>query len=160
MFNLLVVSIIVGMCGGLHHSHDRNEMVLNAPVTIQKCNVSIFPKKRNILCQRVLPERERVFIQSLFETAHKERSAFVCCEFFLQAEDGRNIGILMDDDQGLAEGFDLGIKMNAKETRTKRFHNMRIIRNHADQKRLYSLVHELFPSSPKETRKGLTPMAE
>ena len=36
----------------------------------------------------------------------------------------------MDNEQGLAEGFDLGVNMNAKETRTKRFHNTKMIHYH------------------------------
>ena len=152
MFNLLVVSIIAAMCGYFHPRHEQNEMVLNAPVTILKCNVSISPPKRNILCQKVLPERERIFIQRLFETARKERYAFVCCEFFLQTEDGRTVGILMDNDQGIVEGFDLGKKMNAKETYTKSFHNMKMIQDRADQERLYTLVHELFKSTNSTLR--------
>lgn len=55
----------------------------------------------------------------------------------------------MDNEQGLAEGFDLGVNMNAKETRTKRFHNTKMIQRVEDQKRLYSFVHELFSSHPK-----------
>ena len=160
MFNLLVVSIIAAMCGYFHPRHEQNEMVLNAPVTIQKCNVSIFPKERNVLCQKVLPERERIYIQGLFETARKARYAFVCCEFFLQTEDGRNVGILMDNDQRLAEGFDLGIKMNAKETRTKRFHNMKMIQDRADQERLYTLVHELFKSTNSTLRTSDCPVLQ
>ena len=46
MFNLLFVSIIAAMCGYFHYGHERNEMALNAPVTILKCNVSISPPKK------------------------------------------------------------------------------------------------------------------
>ncbi len=151
MFNLLVVSIIAAMCGYFHPRHEQKEMALNAPVTILKCNLSVSPPKRKILCQKVLPERERVFIQRLFETARKERYAFVCCEFFLRTEDGRTVGVLMDNDQGLAEGFDLGKKMNAKEAYTESFHNMKMIQDRADQERLYILIHELFKKSTNST---------
>ena len=72
--------------------------------------------------------------------------------FFLQTEDGRTVGILMDKDQGLVEGFDLGKKMNAKETYTKSFHDMKMIQDRADQERLYTLVHELFKSTNSTLR--------
>ncbi len=157
MFNLLI-SIIATMCGCIHHGHERNEMALNAPVTLLRCNVSISPQKRSILYRKALPERERFFIQRLFETARRERYAFVCCEFFLQTEDGRTVGILMDNDQRLAEGFDLGKKMNAKETYTKSFHNMKIIQDRADQERLYTLIHELFKSTNSTLRTSDCPV--
>ena len=151
MFNfLLLVSTITVVFGHFHLGQGRNEEVLNTPVIMLRCRGSISPRKRNILSQKILSESELAFIQGLFKTARKEKYAFVCCEYFLQTDDGRTVGILMDNDQGLALGFDLGIKMNAKETHTERFHNMRIIRNRADQKRLYSLVHELFPGAPKD----------
>ena len=150
MFNLLVVCIIVGMCGGLHHSHDRNEMVLNAPVTIQKCSISIHPEKRKVRCQKELSGRELVFVQGLFENACEKRSAFVCCEFFLQTKGGKTVGILIHHDDELAVGFDLGREMDAKETHSKHIHNVKMIQNRADQKRLYSLVYELFPGPTKD----------
>ena len=139
----------MALCACLHSSQRRNEATLTAPVTMLKCTVSIFPEKRNILGQKVLSDQELTFVNDLFESAHKDRYAFVCCEYFLQTEDGRTVGILMDNEQGLAEGFDLGVNMNAKETRTKRFHNTKMIQRVEDQKRLYSLVHELFSSHPK-----------
>ena len=144
------ILIVVAMCVCLHLAQWQNEATLTAPVTMLKCTGSIFPKKRKILCQKVLSDREFAFVQGLFEAAHKDRYAFVCCEYFLQTEDGRTVGIMVDDDQELAEGFDLGKKMNAKETHTKCFHNTKMIRDRADQKRLYFLVHKLFSGSPKD----------
>lgn len=148
MFNCSIM-VVMALCACLHSSQRRNEATLTAPVTMLKCTVSIFPEKRNILGQKVLSDQELTFVNDLFESAHKDRYAFVCCEYFLQTEDGRTVGILMDNEQGLAEGFDLGVNMNAKETRTKRFHNTKMIQRVEDQKRLYSLVHELFSSHPK-----------
>lgn len=148
MFNCSIM-VVMALCACLHSSQRRNEATLTAPVTMLKCTVSIFPEKRNILGQKVLSDQELTFVNDLFESAHKDRYAFVCCEYFLQTEDGRTVGILMDNEQGLAEGFDLGVNMNAKETRTKRFHNTKMIQRVEDQKRLYSLVHKLFSSHPK-----------
>ena len=112
MYNfLLLVSTITAVFGLLHHGHGRNEEILNPPVALLRCNVSIFPQERNVLGQKLLSDRELSFIQGLFKTARREGYAFVCCEYFLQTEDGKTVGILMDNDQGLAEGFDLGIKM-------------------------------------------------
>ncbi len=149
MFNFSIM-VVMALCACLHSLQWRNEATLTAPVTMLKCTVSIFPEKRNILGQKVLSDQELAFVHDLFEAAHKDRYAFVCCEYFLQTEDGRTVGILMDNEQGLAEGFDLGVNMNAKETRTKRFHNTKMIQSVDDQKRLYSLVHELFPGSTKD----------
>ena len=148
MFNCSIM-VVMALCACLHLPQRRNEATLTAPVTMLKCTVSIFPEKRNILCQKVLSDQELTFVHDLFEAAHKDRYAFVCCEYFLQTEDGRTVGILMDNEQGLAEGFDLGVNMNARETRTKRFHNTKMIQRVEDQKRLYSLVHELFSNHPK-----------
>ena len=153
MYNfLLLVSTITAVFGFLHHGHGRNEEILNPPVVLLRCNVSIFPQKRNVLGQKLLSDRELSFIQGLFKTARRERYAFVCCEYFLQTEDGKTVGILMDNDQGLAEGFDLGIKMNAIETRTKRFHDVKMIQDRVDQEKLYTLIHELFKGTNSTLR--------
>lgn len=147
MFNFPIM-VVMALCACLHSSQRRNEVTLTAPVTMLKCTVSIFPENRNILGQKVLSDQELTLVHDLFEAAHKDRYAFVCCEYFLQTDDGRTVGILMDNEKGLAEGFDLGVNMNAKETRTKRFHNTKMIQRVEDQKKLYSLVHELFSSHP------------
>ena len=109
MFNFSIM-VVMALCACLHSLQWRNEATLTAPVTMLKCTVSIFPEKRNILGQKVLSDQELAFVHDLFEAAHKDRYAFVCCEYFLQTEDGRTVGILMDNEQGLAEGFDLGVR--------------------------------------------------
>ena len=159
MYNfLLLVSTITAVFGLLHHGHGRNEEILNPPVVLLRCNVSIFPQERNVLGQKLLSDRELSFIQGLLMTARKDRYAFVCCEYFLQTGDGKTVGILMDKNQGLAEGFDLGIKMNAIETRTKRFHDMKMIQDRGDQERLYTLIHDLFKSTNSTLRTSVYPV--
>ena len=153
MFNfLLLVSTIPAVFGFFHHGDGQNEEALNPPVILLRSNRAVFPQERNVLSQKLLSERELSFIQGLFKTARKKRYLLVCCEYFLQTEDGKTVGILMDNDQGLAEGFDLGKKMNAKDTYTETFHNMKMIQDRADQERLYILIHELFESTNSTLR--------
>ena len=145
MFNFhLCISIIAAMCECLNHSHLRAGEPLPSPSAILKCNVTIYPENRNVRSQRALSERESIYIKGLLDTACNDKYILVCCEYFIQTADGRTLGILMDDEQESANGFDLGVKMNAIETHAERFHKVRIIQNAEDRKRLYSFVHELF----------------
>ena len=144
MFNfLLLVSTIPAVFGFFHHGDGQNEEALNPPVILLRSNRAVFPQERNVLSQKLLSERELSFIQGLFKTARKKRYLLVYCEYFLQTEDGKTVGILMDNDQGLAEGFDLY---------TETFHNMKMIQDRADQERLYILIHELFESTNSTLR--------
>ena len=122
MFNFPIM-VVMALCTCLHSSQRRNEVTLTAPVTMLECTVSVFPEERNILGQKVLSDQELTLVHDLFEAAHKDRCACVCCEYFLQTDDGRTVGILMDNEKGLAEGFDLGVNMeDRKSTRLNSSH--------------------------------------
>lgn len=145
----LFVYALAAMQLNFHRENRRHEVSFSPPVTVLKCDVAISPEKRNVLREELLPKRELAFVLGLLKTGSEKRAAFVCCEYFLQASNGRTVGIMIDHDNAVAIGFDLGNDVDAKQTHSKHFHNLRLIRNRTDQKRMYVLVHEILQDNKK-----------